>query len=94
MIMENMREKATKWIEDIISTKSKLRLLQELNVDDNSVKLCGVDDSIHVFRGIERIAFYLGKTLTYNPNWDRESGRMSMYYAGHEIFQIWDKKEA
>lgn len=46
---------------------------------------------LHVHAGIERMAYYLGAIVKYNPNWDAEYGHISFTYNGVEVFQLWEK---
>ena len=78
-----------RWLDSVIAAKKTLAALEDYK---GLVRL--VDQSterIHVYEGIETLAAELKQPLVYDPNWDTECGRISFYYKGYEVFQLWDK---
>lgn len=77
------------WLREIVQiTKIHAKLA---NTDDFHV--CGVHENVHLLsEELEMLAFYMGLTLTYDPNYyqDQKCGRIHTTYKGVEIFAIWD----
>ena len=87
------QKKVKQWLEQVIKAKTVLINLDANSLNDAGVELCGCNShSVHMFSGVERVAFYLGVTVKYNPRWDlvKQRGYMSFYYKGFEVFQLWD----
>ena len=78
------------WVETAIAHQ---QALVEMNDNDLGLELCGERNNVYTYTGLEKIAFYLGLTLTYNPNWDSEGkrGYMSTMYNGIILYELWDK---
>ena len=78
------------WLEAVMAHKLAL---DTADSEELGVALCGEKKEVHLYKGIEKIAFYLGLTLTYNPNWDSKSekGYIQTHYNGVEIYQLWRK---
>ena len=91
---ESKQREVKSWLDRVIQHKKALVQLSTSEYNDFDIALCGYDKSLHIYRGLETIAFYLGATIKYNPNWDdeRERGYMSFEYKGFHIFQLWDIK--
>lgn len=85
-----MKEKIERWLNKYIETN---KTMVKLSDGPEGIQTCtGYDpEEVHIYKGIEKIAFYLQATITYDPNWDIRKGRMSIRYNGIEIFQLWDK---
>ena len=85
-----MKEKIEKWLDKYIEAN---KIVIELSKGPEDISTCtGYDDKkIHIYHGLEKLAFYLQATITYDPNWDSEMGRMSIRYKDHELFEIWMK---
>ena len=79
------------WLNRVVSNKLELQHLA--NADDNhlGIELCGTFYDVHIYKGLERMAFYLGQTVTYDPTWSEDKGRMYFMYEGLEVFQLWVK---
>lgn len=65
--------------------------------EDESIQFCGVihEKALHIYEGIEKLAFYLRATITYNPVFAPEypdRGEAYFYYNGWRIFEIWTKE--
>ena len=91
------QEAAETWLREVVQiTKMHAKLA---NTDD--FHICGVHEDVHLLsEELEALAFYMGLTLTYDPNYyqehDRRHGRIYTTYKGVEIFALWDmpsKKE-
>lgn len=80
------------WLSRVVS--DKLELLHLGNADDNhlDIDICGLFCDVHISKGLERIAFYLGQTVTYDPTWSTDKGRMYFMYEELEVFQLWSKQ--
>lgn len=85
---EQEKKKVERWLIKVIKQKQELLYLAGCNED---LKLCGCDESVHIYKGIEKLAFYLGLTLTYEPSWYGDNGRITADYNGVFIYQIWKK---
>jgi len=79
--------KEMKWLDDIISSYEYMAHISSCLPDIESVFL--YDGSIHLHKGLELLAHRLGKTITYDPNYYNNKGKMSFDYKGHEVFQLW-----
>lgn len=84
------QKKIKEWLEAVMAHKLAL---DTADSEELGLGLCGETKEVHIYKGIEKIAFYLGLTLTYNPNWDPDGrkGYVKAYYNGVEIYQLWDK---
>ena len=81
--------KIRKWLDCLIRMTENLKRKEDFNED---ICTCNnYDGAIHIFKGLEKIAFYIGATIIYDPNWnpDGKRGKMSFQYRGHEVFQLW-----
>lgn len=87
---KEIQTKVREWVETAMAHK---QALVEMNNNDLGLDLCGERNDVYTYIGIEKIAFYLGLTLTYNPNWDPEGNRgyISTMYKGIEIYELWGK---
>lgn len=85
-----MKEKIERWLNKYIEAN---RIMVKLSNGPEGIQTCTGYNSkeIHIYKGIEKIAFYLQATITYDPNWLPERGKMSIRYNEIEIFQLWDK---
>lgn len=88
---EIKRRNIKDWLDSVIQAKKKLEHLSDSYHDDFGVKLCGEYSEVHMFAGLETTAFYLGQTVTYDPTWSKDKGRMYFMYDGLEVFQLWSK---
>ena len=84
------QKKVREWIESVMTHK---KALAEADSEELGLELCGEKKAVFIYEGIEKIAFYLGLTLTYNPNWDSEGkkGYISTEYKKTEIYELWHK---
>ena len=89
---EIKRRNIKDWLDRVIQAKKELAHLSASYHDDFGVKLCGEYGDIHMYAGLETIAFYLGKTVIYDPRWGTDRGRMYFMYEGFEVFQLWSKQ--
>jgi hypothetical protein len=95
--MENMFESKKKvierWLDQLIHRMQALENTRKCSID--GIEACGFwwDGSIHIYHGLEVLAFYLQKTVIYNGNWTDDAGRMYFDYNGHKVFELWKKKE-
>ena len=89
---ESKKKAVKNWLDRVVKNKTALVQLGKSEYNDFGIELCGYDKSLHIYKGLETIAFYLGKTVSYNPNWDAERGYMSFEYKDFHIFQLWDKE--
>lgn len=79
------------WLDRTIKAQLFLRCCESLN---NEIEvIVPTSDELHIYKGLELIAFYLGKTITYDPNWNNERGEMSLMYKDWKIFQLWDRRQ-
>lgn len=91
---ETTKNQITLWLDRVIQAKTALLYLAEPEDNHIGVTLCGAQldcSNIHIYAGLEHMAFYLGPTVSYNPAWDEKKGEMSFMYKGFRIFQLWDK---
>ena len=88
---EIKRRNIKDWLDLVIQTKKKLEYLSNSH-HEFGVKLCGEYSEVHMFAGLETIAFYLGQTVIYDPMWSNDRGRMYFRYEGLEVFQLWSKQ--
>lgn len=81
------------WLNRVVA--DRLELLHLGCADDNhlDIEICGLSYDVHIYKGLERIAFYLGRTVTYDPTWSEDKGRMYFMYEGLEVFQLWNKSK-
>lgn len=84
------QNKIKTWLEAVMAHKLAL---DTADSEELGLGLCGEKKEVHIYKGIEKIAFYLGLTLTYNPTWDSngKKGYIQTYYNGVEIYQLWNK---
>lgn len=83
------KQRITEWVESAMRHK---QALVDLDCNDLGLRLCGEQNNVHIYRGIEKIASYLGLVLTYIPDWNPENrrGRITTMYKGIELYQIWE----
>lgn len=91
---ETTRTKIIAWLDEIIKYRNILAGLADGSTNAVGTDLCGYDTlGIHIYRDLEKIAFYLGLTLTYDPNWNSNGngrrGQISAWYKGVKLFQLW-----
>jgi hypothetical protein len=89
---EIKRRNIKNWLDSVIQAKKKLKQLSDSHYDDFGIELCSEVDEVHIYKGLETIAFYLGKTVIYNPMWSKDKGRMYFRYDEREVFQLWSKR--
>lgn len=84
---------AVLYVEEVILHVSALERLGGKIGDD--IRLCSFgQNQVHVFKGLEKLAFALRKTITYTPAEDRYDdycGQMSFEYKGYKFFELWDR---
>lgn len=81
--------KIREWLDCLIWMNENLKEKEDF---DEDISTCySYDSTIHIFKGLEKIAFYIGATIIYNPHWDScgKKGKMSFRYRGYEVFQLW-----
>lgn len=79
------------WLDRIIAIKQQMAVAKDSLSE--LITICESTDYVHVYSGIEKLAAELKIPLIYDPNWDTERGRISFYYKGYEVFQLWDKNK-
>lgn len=91
---ETIKQQITLYLDRVIQAKTALIYLSEPEDNHVGITLCGYsNEDVHIFSGLEHMAFYLGETVTYDPTWDAQKGRMHFNYKGFEIFQLWIKNK-
>ena len=85
------------WLNKLIKQSKALSDIRECPLDEDMCA-CGLSwhREIQIYKGIEKIALYLQKVITFNPNWSAdypEKGESYFYYKGCKIYQLWTKKE-
>lgn len=88
---EIKRRNIKDWLDSVIQAKKRLEHLSDSH-HEFGIRICGEYSEVHIFNGLETIAFYLGQTVTYDPTWSEDKGRMYFMYEGLEVFQLWRKQ--
>jgi hypothetical protein len=86
MGFKNVKE----WLDKLVDNQNELRNLKYCN---SQIELCGPTDTIHIFRGIEKIADAVGVELQMICDDSREYPyRYFFRYRGWEVTQIEEKQ--
>ena len=85
-----MKDKIEDWLKRVIEAH---HIVMDLSCGPENIRLCtGWErNEIHIFQSLEKLAYYLGVTVTYNPNWDIQVGEMSFVYHGVRFYELWKK---
>lgn len=89
---ESKKKAVKNWLDRVVKSKIALIQLGKPEYNDFDAKLCGEYGAIHMYAGLETIAFYLEQTVVYDPRWSEDKGRMYFMYEGIEVFQLWSKQ--
>lgn len=93
--LKRTRLKMRQWIDTTLARKEAIRKLGIKEENGLGLELCGIQEKeLHMYEGLEKLAFYLGLTIKYEPDWSRNDdnyrlGYMSCSYNGWKLFQIW-----
>lgn len=86
--------KVQEWLDSIIHHQESLEALANDNTNGVNTSLClgHTHKAIHVWGGVERLAYYLGATLTYDPKYIPHAGKgcVSFEYKGYKVFELWE----
>ena len=86
--MKKMSTTIENWLNTLISLNNELQIRRKFN---ENIRICGgCDNEIHIYEGLEIMAFYLRKTITYDPNCAEGYGKMYFYHNGYKIFELWE----
>jgi len=92
---ESKRVGAKNWLDNVVKHQKALLHYGNKNYNEFGITIAGLEKSIHIYNNgnnsLETLAFYLGKTITYEPNVYDDMGRMSFEYDGFTVFQLWEK---
>jgi len=80
-----------RWLDQNIKRWKALAASEYCPIEN--ISMCGTrwDKTLHIYENLDKLAFYLQKTVVYDPNYMECRGIKYFYYKGCKVFELFNK---
>jgi len=89
--IEQKKQEIEKWLN--IQIAGRLVIEQNRTFKDDIMVADAIEHRIHIYSGLDILAFYLGAVVTYCPNWYEGEGQKYFIYKGFKVFEIYNVED-